>query len=245
MDLVIRIEDLAFQNLHPERRPDHGSNLDVDLCVLETVCFAFDSEVGGQPTPPLRGSEPVMSRLERTGDWDKLARTLDPQRFRAAIEREVGQATRRNALLVRTEIRDRIRGRRYSANAALTVAVKGSSTPLVDTALLLQNVTDRVLSPFEAIVGVMRGASAKDGGDLVNLGIVLHEGATVRVTEAMRRFFYAKAMENPDRWRPLRRSTVALTIPGRPFVRDVAEDRAVHTQVEAEWQRAVERSFRA
>ena len=186
-----------------------------------------------------------MSRFERTGDWDKLARTLDPQRFRAALESEVGQATRRNALFVRTEIRDRIRGRRYTANAALTVAVKGSSTPLVDSALLLQNVTDRILSPFEAIVGVMRGASSKDGGDLVNLGIVLHEGTTVRVTAAMRRFFYAKAAEQPGKWLPLRASTTAITIPGRPFVRDVAEDQAVRDQVEQNWQAAVERSFRA
>ena len=184
-----------------------------------------------------------MSRFERTGDWDRLARTLDPRRLREALVREVGQATRRNALLVRTEIRDRIRGKRYTANAALTVAIKGSSTPLVDTALLLQNVTDKVLSPFEAIVGVMRGAVAKDGGDLVNLGIVLHEGATVRVTAAMRRFFYFKAAEQPGRWFPLRATTQAITIPGRPFVRDVAEDQAVRGRVEANWHAAVERSF--
>lgn len=187
-----------------------------------------------------------MSGLKLTGQWEQYLRALDPQRFEQRLRREVRRATQRNALLVQREIRARIRDGKYAENSPLTLAIKApKSKPLVATGGLFQAITQELASDFVAFVGLKFGAKGKDGTDLVNVGLALHEGFTLQVTPAMRRAVFAKLRANgrqSQEEKPGRSGEPARAvwvIPSRPFIRDVIEDPAVQRQVQDNWAQAV------
>ena len=53
-----------------------------------------------------------------------------------------------------------------------------------------------MIDAYTAFVGVQRGAKGKQGEDLVNICIVLLEGASLQVTPAVRAAVFAKARRN-------------------------------------------------
>ena len=135
-------------------------------------------------------------------------------------------------------------------NAPLTIAVKGSSKPGVDKGELFKAITYKVLSPYTAEVGVLKGDKT------VNIAIAFHEGATIPVTPAMRGLFAALASASQGKatnlgpraqelfgrykgWKGLRASTTHIKIPGRPFIRKALEDPANKARVYQNWHQAL------
>lgn len=133
--------------------------------------------------------------LAPIGDWQKMRALLNPTKFQAALKKNIRRATEINALIILKEIRKRVQEGGYSANAALTVLIKGSSKPLVGTGddELFKAVTHEMVNDFSAFIGVLKSARGKSGEPMVDVAAVIHEGMTIKVTDKMRGLFIALA----------------------------------------------------
>jgi hypothetical protein len=196
--------------------------------------------------------------------WQKLKVLLSPSDFNPTLEKNLARATALNAKLVRREIRERMRKRAYSPNAKLTVLLKNSSTPLIDTADLWNAVTDHVVNWKTAFVGVLKATRGRSQEELANLAAVLHEGINIEVTPSMRHLFLllyeaslgkldpakltGRALEIWERSKnrnffPLGLATTHIVIPPRPFFKMVFEDKTLLGTLKANWQKAVQATF--
>lgn len=160
------------------------------------------------------------------------ANATDANAFARRLKTNIRKATALNALAAAKKMRQVIQDGGLKANAPLTVALKGSSKPLVAGGDLFQSITVQEINEDEQFVGVLR----TEGG--FNLVEILHEGTTIPVTPAMRWMFLllAKASAgemDPSKlegraaelfqafqgWKPLAAGTTNIAIPERPFVR--------------------------
>lgn len=189
--------------------------------------------------------------------WEKA---LKKGPFNAALKKNIKRATTLNAMLAAKEMRRVITAGVPPGNADLTVAIKGSTKTLVDQGDLFQAITYRSTGPMEAFVGVFRTS------DVFNVAAIVHEGATVNVTPAMRGLFFmlwkaSEAAEGRGKmptltgraadlwsrnqvWRPLKKETRAIVIPGRPFAEKAFRNPALRKQAEKNWAEAVQSTFR-
>lgn len=202
-----------------------------------------------------------------TGKWKRMTYLLDANRLGKQGHALLSQATRRNGIMVKAKIRERIaRGDYPPQNVPLTVALKGSGKPLVDNAELWKAITEQVVDPFTVFVGVLRTAKGKNGEDLVNIAVVLHEGATIPVTGQMRTMFFylwlattgridagqlegraAELFERVKEGTIIRRlspQTQAIIVPRRPFIEAVFEDSTTLAAVRKIWTDAWGRAIR-
>lgn len=201
-----------------------------------------------------------------TSGWRKLRAVMSPSVFTPLLERNIRKATQFNALLARSAIRDNIQLNKYVANAPLTIIIKDSSKPLVGMDSRLFNaITYKMIDAYSAFVGAMRRGGDADAFNVIEL---LHEGATIPVTPAMRGMFFflwklttgtmnpAKAegrvAEIYERIKltakiiyPLKDTTTAIHIPPRPFLRDVFEDSKLAAEMKANWEKAVAAAINA
>jgi len=147
------------------------------------------------------------------GDWKKFERVL--ARFETNLKSNCTVALTRAGIEMEGLIKGRIlSGKGMAPLHPLTIALKGSSKPLIDDADLLNSVGCRYVTSDTVFVGVHRKAA--DGTDIA----ALHErekGTQVRVTPRMRAFLHSKGLH-------LKASTQALFIPGRPFVKPAYKD---------------------
>ena len=195
-----------------------------------------------------------MSGIKKDANWARFSRATSRPVFQRGMEAALKKAILRVCLLLQDEIRGRIIKNEYGPITDLAVlsksAKKKSSKALIDTGGLVQNITYKIIDPTTAFVGILRTArTAKRGGvssgmTVFNLGRVLHDGVTIRVTDRMRDFFRAMASEYPGEWLPLRRSTTAIRIPARPFIKKPIEDRAVVRKISEEWARGLKEAFK-
>lgn len=209
-----------------------------------------------------------MSRLTLGKGWKGFRKLVGsggrlPTLFGPVLEKNVGRATRANAVAARKQIRQEIKAGVPPPNAELTARLKSkgkrrTTKPIVGTpgADLFNAVTWDVESWDRATVGVKRTSEA------YNVGKIVHEGATIRVTEKMRYMFQmlawaarsqkrrphleGRALELWEaggrwntKWRPLRPETKVIVIPKRPFVRYAMQDPQLKNVMETNWTNAV------
>ena len=97
--------------------------------------------------------------VRRYGDWDRAKVQLTNginQRLALAVR----QATTKNALLLVREIQRGIRsqapgGKQFAPLAEVTIERKGSSKALIDTGVLLNSISQKIMSDG-AVVGLLR-----------------------------------------------------------------------------------------
>jgi len=191
----------------------------------------------------------MPNRVRLKGEWEKLQRQLSDDGFRTKVTAEMKRATRTNAAIVRREVKESLRGGSYAANAVLTRFIKGSSRPLVDTGQLFKAIAFRSTSPFRAEIGVLKGHHS------ANIALIVHEGATIPVTPAMRGMFalledVSEGRREPGRltgrarelyarqekgWKALRPSTTAIRIPPRRFFLPVIQNAELHRLLAKNW----------
>ncbi len=197
--------------------------------------------------------------------WGKMKTLLNPAEFTPTLEKNLEKATKLNGMLVRREIRDRVKASVYSPNAKLTIIIKGSSKALVGNADLFNAITDVPIDFKTVFVGVKKAAKGKHGEDLANLAAVLHEGISIPVTEKMRNLFFklyqvshgkispaqltGRAKEiwedsHEGIFYPLKAETQHIVIPPRHYFKAVFEDAKVLAQVKKNWELAVEATFK-
>jgi hypothetical protein len=185
--------------------------------------------------------------LKLEGFKEAIAR-IGPRVFRRRLKKNLRVASKRVGLMAEREIKEGINSGRLKANAPLTEAIKGSSRPLVNTGQLVRSVTSKVGSFDEVFVGVLRSRAIRDPNtgkvrDVKEIAAILHQGAVIRVTEQMRRFFFAMADQFPERWKPLSSSTKVIVIPPRPFLKFATTPKAIR-RYKQEWEQAVEKTLR-
>jgi hypothetical protein len=135
-----------------------------------------------------------VATLKLTGAWASYLKVLDPVEFQERLEHEVRRANDRIGRQFMARARRAIRDGKYAPNSPITVILKGSSKPLVDKGDLAQQISYEIVSWNEVRVGLTR---AKVGSKNVNLGMILHEGATIDVEKhpAVRRRLWAMVRE--------------------------------------------------
>lgn len=119
----------------------------------------------------------AKSGVKMIGAWESFEKSLDPVAFKTRLDRNLLTAHRRMGRQFVRNSRRLIRAGSYAPNSPITTIIKGSSKPLVDKGDLFQSITFDADSRMVK-VGLIR---AKSSPSAVNLGITLHEGATIDV----------------------------------------------------------------
>lgn len=180
------------------------------------------------------------------GDWNKAIRTMDGDRFLRDLAKHGAAANERSGLAFVALASKAIVQKKYAPNSEVTVALKGTSSPLIgggSGSTLVASLTHDVPAGGLILwVGVNRNAKSADGTELAPIAKYLHDGFTVdlqkhpkvriavmcRLREAAKgkgrgakqaRDLIAAMRKNPghkDIW----------VVPARPFIGDVVEGEA-------------------
>jgi len=205
---------------------------------------------------------PVHFKFDK--GWEVYEKALSHPRFMKFLKPEIKKSLDVAGFAMRKTMRSHITGKVGVKNAALTIAIKGSTTPLADYGDLFAAQTHRLSSDgMECFIGVLATAKARDGKSLVNIGEGLHEGMRIEVTAKMRRMFWylslaseghidpgeltgrAKVLfERYQHWKPLRRTTTHIVIPSRPWIRLSFADETFRAKFQVEMQNAVKRALK-
>lgn len=194
------------------------------------------------------------SRIKLTTGWKKLSKMIDPKKFVAAGPLIMRKANGVAGLYAVRAIRQQIKNGGLAPNAPLTVSIKGSSKPLVDTGNLFKAITHQMVDNYTVWVGVKFSSGSYD------MAVALHEGVAIKVTEKMRNMFEllfraSKGKLSPSKltgraaelWErskskefyPLKRSTSQIVIPPRPFLRRAIESSDLQLRVQHIWFEAI------
>lgn len=202
-------------------------------------------------------------RFTLTGKWVEYGNKIDPTLFKAALGVTVPKALNLAGFEMRKIMRKTMSSGKFKKNAALTIAIKGSTKPLIDHADMFASVT-HALAPSgrEVFIGILHTAKSRDGRSLTNLGLHLHEGVKIPVTERMRRLFFYLALASEgtispseltgraavlfrrnQNWLPLDAKTTHIVIPSRPWIRRAFKNRGFHAKFRIELTNAVKRAI--
>lgn len=180
------------------------------------------------------------------------------------INKHLVRATTRNGNQVAALARQIIKSSPYAKNADLTIALKKSSRPLVNTATLFKAITSQRISDFEVFVGVMRTDKSYNIAETLHGSIGTEYSKLIPVTSKMRMMFFLlyKASIDPkfiDKlegrakelwalksggWSPLSRDTTEIKIPSRPFMEITIRDPKTIALVKKNWEDGLDKAFR-
>jgi len=185
--------------------------------------------------------------LKLTG-FDKLQEILEPGAFPRKLRKHVRKATKKNALIAEGEIKSDISAGKFKPNAPLTAALKGSGKPLVDSGELFASIVSEDRRWDTALVGVLKNVRKRDKagkfipGATIKVASILHSGATIKVTEKMRRYMAAMARKDPKHFRPIKPGTRVIVIPARPFLESAVKDKMVR-KYQNNWADAIQKAM--
>jgi len=171
-----------------------------------------------RPSKAVRGGIAKGSQL--LGNWPGVANFF--RNFNKTVSHNIQVSSLVVAQQIRSDIVTGIRdsapgGKAFAPNHPFTIAMKGSSRPLIDQGDLVGNVTIRPMG-FATFIGILRGTyKGKAGGDqidLVNIATLQENGFTIKVTDKMRKYLAAHGLF-------LRKETTELVVPPRPFIKPV------------------------
>lgn len=163
--------------------------------------------------------------------FDEFQALMKEQGFANEIRNAMRQKNRALALLGKAKLVNTMLSGQFAPNSPVTIALKKSSKPLVNHGDLVGNVGARSVSWQSFHVGIKRVTPRGQ-----NLAHMLETGFTIRVTPAMRRWFFYQAKESGGKFKPLRESTTVLKVPARPYMRAAFfEDESFAQFVHKEW----------
>lgn len=205
--------------------------------------------------------------------FDRFAAILRPELMDKLMKRHVGKATGQNgaylAKMMRMTIRNKgagsgtvnlglpgIGATLIADNRLLTINIKGSTKPLVDSGDLFQAITSVKIDIYTAFAGVLRTSG------LFNIAQIVHEGVKLPVTSQMRGMFIllsrasagkfnpakltgraADLWKRSEMWWPLKPSTTSIVVVGRPFVTITFNDPKVKAKIRDNWEYALATVF--
>ena len=133
-------------------------------------------------------------RVEITGAWDSFENALDGRAFQKRLDQEMLRAHERIGREYVRTARRAILSSAYESNSPLTVALKGSTRPLIGRTGSLLRAIGYEAGPRQLNVGL---DPSKAGPKLTQLAVILHEGATIdlRKHPQVRQAVWAQARE--------------------------------------------------
>lgn len=156
------------------------------------------------------------------GPWDKFTKhlvTLD-ERMLIAGDKSAKDGAFRIADQIREGITNQAPGGiPFQVLSQFTIDRKGCTKALLDSGDMRAAVTDSKLIQGMYFAGLLRTVMHKSGSgetSVVNIGRVHEFGIYIPVTDKMRGWFLAQG-------HPLRKSTVMIRIPARPFIAPVVK----------------------
>lgn len=188
--------------------------------------------------------------------FKRFKRALNPPRVKSRLAVEVKKANVRIGGFLVDMVRRAIREGSFHGNAELTRVLKNSSLPLVDHGDLLGSVNFSHKGDWIVDIGVKREAGQKQiggrgsGGKVntkgsgSNVALIVHEGATIDVTDQMRAYFKFLAHHTKGRVKPLSPQTTQITIRPRPYFRDTVYSPQATQMIQREWMAAIEGAFK-
>jgi len=166
-------------------------------------------------------------------NWLLLDRKLELA-LKGELHKQIEKGTKKSMQLVLKEIVQRIRDGKYQKLASTTLLLRSfdghGDTPLLRTGGLIRSIATDLTNEFEGEVGLLMKRKGR-GEDFSNIGELLHDGGSVRVTDAMKRAFIRKLGATGLTVRP-GSGTGIIRIPPRPFIKDVFDDARVQKGIE-------------
>lgn len=162
--------------------------------------------------------------------------------FMGELKKQVRKQNKILGISFEEKVRREIKGGKFAKNSRLTELLKGSSKPLIADGDLWASISSDVYRYLELRVGVVR----RDPRTGANIALILHEGATIKVTPKMRAWFRRRHVETGGLVKPLKASTHEIRIPPRPFFKQsLIDDKSVGVELQQRWGKAVDDTFRA
>ncbi len=132
-----------------------------------------------------------MSGIEITGDVNAFLKFLTAGSTLPILEREIRRGTIKASLFLITKVKEGIKGRRFTPNSPLTLALSRGDIPLLKEKNLFDALGFALKNSFESEVGVMKGRKTTGGvasppHDMQKVALLLHEGYTIDVTPQVR-----------------------------------------------------------
>lgn len=179
----------------------------------------------------------------------KLKMALNYKQVRA----NVSKALALNAKLIEKRMRSELTRGVPPRQSALQAFIKGSSKPGVDHADLFKAITSSQVKPDYYFIGVLRT------NDSYNVAEIVHNGAIIKVTPAMRGMFFMmwlvdSGRMSPDKltgraavlyerrkgeWKPLKKGTQRISIPARRFVARTMNDAKLKARIQKNFAEAI------
>ena len=187
----------------------------------------------------------------------KLERATDPRRFQAVLKKHMRVAAGKNGRAAVAAQHAVIRGTKLAKNHGMTILIKHSRKPLIDTGELYRGIEFKIIDDWTVFAGVTRTSGKYDIAKLV------HDGKILRVTPKMRGMFFALWLasqgeldpskligraaelwaEAPGGWKPLGVGTTRLVIPGRPWEKIAMSEPQLVNRIKTNWEEAMDRTF--
>lgn len=161
--------------------------------------------------------------------------------FQGNFNKAIDKATLKAVEYVKGQVIRKIRGRGYDPLSPLTAwerkAENFGSVPLVKTGGLTRAITGEIRRSGVGAVGLNRQGTGTKSGDLANIGKLLHDGGTIRITNKMRRAFMRRLtalLKNTKGAPPPRGagSGTVIRIKPRRFIADVFNDKKVQAKIQ-------------
>ncbi len=181
-------------------------------------------------------------------NFESLEALVSWRDVRSGLKIYVNKANQEIGTIARKAMRDYIRGGKSPIkNAPTTVAIKGFNKPLYRTGTLASNLQKMKQKWHTMYVGIIKDRLVQDPdsgkmSSLLAVAETLHEGKTIKVTDAMRGYFYAMSKRFPKRFFPIPPQVKSITIPSRPFLLS-ALDNALVLKYQELWANAVEKAL--
>lgn len=195
----------------------------------------------------------MKTRFLKDKGWKIYEKAMDGKNFDRLFKKNMRKAIKLNSLAAKRAIRHTIKKGDFTQNAPLTIMIKKSNKPLIDTKKkIFKSINHKILSNISVWVGVLK---TSDEYKFVKL---LNDGGVIPVTTKMRNMFKllwkvssgginpaklkGRAKElwerAPGGWLPLNKSTKAIVIPSRPFIDKAFKDKVLHSLVKKHWTEA-------
>lgn len=180
------------------------------------------------------------------------------------INKHLVRATTKNGNQVAALARQVIKSSPYAKNADLTISLKKSSRPLVNSASLFKAITSKRVSDLEVFVGVLRTNKAHNIAETLHGSIGSQYAKFIPVTAKMRMMFlllhkasidpkyveYLKGRAKelwelkPGGWSKVKESTTHIKIPSRPFMEITIRDPKTIEIVKKNWEKGLDSAFK-
>lgn len=175
-------------------------------------------------------------KLELKG-FGRVRRILNPVKFNRYLKKNVKRVNRGTLSPIMEQLLTKSINEEKLRNHPLTVAIKGRDEPLVESGFMRDSVGSRHFSAWGFDTGVER-----TGRKGANVALIVHNGATIKVTEKIRKYFKFLASIHPN-VKPISKDKTQIVIKPRPFMTRAFNNKFTGNICVNEWLQAVRKTI--